>query len=131
MGWVVRYALRMMMPSGGELPGVEDTHMVTYLRQLRREAPFTVRLGLVLGSWLFVFGPILTIFVPLPAFLLSRNLREKHAQRAAVHRFYLFRQAVLLVKMFAGLCWGRDPNVRARFEMAPLDPDPGTWREGP
>jgi hypothetical protein len=120
----------MMMPSGGSLPGVVDTHMVTFLRQLRREAPFTVRLGLILGSWFFVFGPILTIFVPLPAFLLSKRLREKHAQRATVHRFYLFRQAVLLVKMFAGLCWGRDPNVRAGFEMAPLDPDPGTWREG-
>ena len=130
MGWVVRYAMRMMMPAEGSLPGVQDTQLVPFLRELRRDAPFTIRLGLILGSWLFVFGPLFTIFVPLPAFLLPRKWREKHAQRATAHPVYLFRQAVLLVKMFAGLCWGRDPAVRARFDMAPLDPDPGTWREG-
>ena len=131
MGWVVRYALKMMMPSGEKLPGIDSTEMVPFLRQLRREAPFLIRLGLVLGSWLLVFAPILTVYLPVPAFFLSRRLREKHVQRATAHRFYLFRQAVLLVKMMAGLCWGRHPDVRARLDMAPLDADPGTWREGP
>ncbi len=130
MGWIVRYAMRMMMPSGGALPGVGDTDMVAFLRTLRSEAPFLIRVGLVLGSWLLVFAPILTIYLPVPAFMLSQRLREKHVQRASGHRLYLFRQAVMLVKMMAGLCWGRHPDIRARFEMEPLEPDPGTWRDG-
>ena len=122
--------MRMMMPRTGKLPGVGDTEMVSFLRTLRKEAPVLIRVGLVLGSWLLVFAPILTIYLPVPAFFLSRKLREKHVQRASVHRFYLFRQAVMLVKMMAGLCWGRHPDIRARFEMDPLEADPGTWRDG-
>ncbi len=121
--------MRMMMPRTGALPGVADTDMVSFLRTLRKESPMLVRVGLVLGSWLLVFAPILTVYWPVPAFLLPQKVREKHVQRASVHRFYLFRQAVMLVKMMAGLCWGRHPDIRARFEMEPLDADPGTWRD--
>jgi hypothetical protein len=72
---------------------------------------------------------LFTVFVPLPAFLLPAKLADKHAERVTSTDVYLVRQAVFLVKLCAGLAWGADPQVRKRFAMAPLEQDPGTWRQ--
>ena len=112
------------------LPGVADTDLKPYIKQVRRESSFVFRLGLVASAWFFVTCPLLTIFVPLPVFLLPRSLREKHAQKAARHSLYLVRQSCFMVKMVAGLRWASDPEVRRRMGLEPLKPDPGTWKEG-
>src|SRR5258708_7139595 len=62
-------------------------------------------------------------------FVLPRGLLERHADRRLSHPVYLLRQAVFLVRLSAGMCWGADANVRARFALAPYAPDPGTFRD--
>ena len=118
------------MPRSDKLPGVADTDLKPYIKQVRREASFIFRLGIVVSAWFFVVSPLLTIFVPLPLFFLPERLRERHAQKAASHPLYLVRQSCFMVKMVAGLRWAADPEVRRRLGLQPLPPDPGTWREG-
>lgn len=119
-----------LYPPTGDLPGVADTDVRGFLRRYRREATPLMWLGVVLGTLVFVVSPLLTVFVPLPSFLLPRTLLDRHACRVATSRIYLVRQAILLVKLAAGLCWGAHPDVRAKFGMAPYPADPGTWRKG-
>ena len=52
----------------------------------------------------------------------------RHANKIAYHPIYLLRQAVFLVKLSAGLCWGSRPEIRAIFSLPPYAEDPGTWR---
>jgi hypothetical protein len=40
----------------------------------------------------------------------------------------LLRQALLVVRLIAGMCWGADPRVRACFALEPYPVDPGTFR---
>lgn len=117
-----------LMPRGADIPGCEDCNPRAFLLRLRRESDRLFFAGLVLGTLFYQLAPLLTLWIPLPAVLLSRELRERHAQRLAAHPSYLVRQAVTLVRLSAGLCWGMDPAVRARFGLAPYGPDPGTFR---
>ncbi|MBC7173124.1 MAG: hypothetical protein H5U40_11875, partial [Polyangiaceae bacterium] len=57
-----------------------------------------------------------------------RGLRDRHALRIAGTRVYLVRQAVFLLKMFAGLCWGQHPSVRRAMHLSPYAADPGSVR---
>jgi hypothetical protein len=128
MLWLVRSAMVAFYPRTAELPGLADTGIDDYLRQFRRETTFTLWLGVVLAALLFHVSPLFTAFVPLPAFLLPASLRDKHAARMGSANLYLVKQAMLVLKLPAGLCWGRDPEVRKRFAMAAYAPDPETWR---
>ena len=130
MGWFIRFALRTVMPASGRLKGVEETGLKAYLRQLRRDAPWIIRVGLIATSFVFIWSPIITVFVPLPAFLLPKKLLEKHAQKAASHPIYVLRQSTFMVKMIAGLCWAQDEDNRRELGLEPLPPDPLTWRVG-
>jgi hypothetical protein len=42
--------------------------------------------------------------VPLPSFALSPRLRTRHAERAPRLGIYLLRQAIMLVRLSAGMC---------------------------
>lgn len=128
MLWLVRSAMVAFYPRTAELPGLADTGIDAYLRQFKRETTFTMWLGVVLAAWLFHLSPLFTVFVPLPAFLLPASLRDKHASRIGSTNIYLVKQAMLVLKLPAGLCWGRDREVRKRFAMAAYEPDPETWR---
>lgn len=128
MTWLVRAAMCDMMPATGDLPGIADTGIDAFLARLRREATLTVWAGLVLGALVFVLTPILTVWVPLPSFFLPRGLRDTHADRICTTRFYLLRQAIFLLKMYACMCWGQDPAVRRRLHVAPYPVDPGSFR---
>ena len=117
-----------MMPRTDALPGIGDTDVEGFLRRLRREAEPLYWVGLALGAVVLALTPLITIGLPVPAFLLPRRLLERHAQRALSHPIYAVRQAVYLVRLSAGMCWGADPAVRARFALAPYPADPGTFR---
>ena len=117
-----------LYPRTDELPGIEDTGIDEFLVRFRRETTWLMWIGVLAGTAVFHLMPLLTVYVPLPAFLLPRSLRDKHAQKIVGSPFYLVRQAVFLVRLSAGLCWGRDPKVRARFAMQPYPADPGTYR---
>ena len=128
MRWMWKYCMGILYPSGGKLPGFLDIETDEFLRDYASAAPRLMRVGLTLSAVVFILTPILTIWIPLPVFLLPRSLREKHANRLASHPIYLLRQTVLLLRLVAGLGWGKDPAVRAAMGMKPLGPDPGTYR---
>lgn len=123
-----RFALRAVLPDGGPLPGIDATDVDGFLDRFDAEGPAAYRLGLIGGAALIVLTPPLTIGRMRPAPLLSPDDLDAHVTRLAGHRLYPVRQALFAVKMVAGLCWGADPAVRARLGLAPLGPDPGTWR---
>ncbi len=116
------------MPRVGDIPGVADVGIDAFLAQVRRETTPLVWLGLVIAAVLFALSPILTVSVPLPSMLLPAGLRDRHADRVCSSRFYLLRQSIVLLKMYACLCWGQAPAVRARLSVAPYPADPGTFR---
>jgi hypothetical protein len=128
MLWLIKFAMCTIMPRTEALPGIADTHLDAFLRRMRTEADPVYWLGLAVGAVVFAITPLLTVGLPVPAFLLPRKLLERHADRLLAHRIYVLRQAVFLVRLSAGLCWGADPAVRARFALAPYPADPGTFR---
>ena len=120
--------MKALYPRTEALPGIEDTECGAFLARFRREASTRMWVGLLAGTFVFVASPVLTVFVPLPSFLLPRRWLDRHAARVTSSPIYLLRQAVFLLKLTAGLCWGTHPAVRERFAMAPYDEDPGTFR---
>lgn len=129
MHWVIRFMFDALFPAAAGLPGIAECDADEFIRTARREAPALMVWGIVLASTLFMLTPVFTIYVPLPAFLLSRRLLDKHATRLLSSRFYLVRQLMFLPKMMAGFCWGAHPLVRAAMNLPPYAPDPGTWRQ--
>lgn len=129
MIWLIKFAMFTMMPRSNLLPGIVDTDVDGFLRRMRVDAEPVYWLGLVVGAIVFALAPLVTVGVPLPAFWLPRRLLDRHAERLVSHPIYLLRQAVFLVRLSAGMCWGADPGVRARFALAPYGPDPGTFRD--
>jgi hypothetical protein len=126
--WLIKFSMAAMMPRTAALPGIADTDIDGFLRRMRVDAEPMFWLGLVLGALMFVLTPLFTVGLPLPAFLLPARSLGRHAERLLSHRLYLVRQAVFLVRLSAGMCWGADPVVRSRFALAPYTPDPGTFR---
>jgi hypothetical protein len=127
--WLIKFAMLTMMPRTDSLPGIADTDLDGFLRRMRLEAEPVYWLGLVVGAIVFVLTPLVTVGVPLPAFFLPRKMLQRHAERLVMHPVYVLRQAVFLVRLSAGMCWGADTSVRACFALAPYNPDPGTFRE--
>jgi hypothetical protein len=125
--WLIRQAVVALYPRS-EWPGVEDCGLDAFLTRFREETPPLIWLGTVMGALLFHLTPVLTVFVPLPAFLLPRRLLDLHAARITSTNLYLLRQAIFLVKLAAGFCWGTHPSIRARLALPPLPADPQTWR---
>ena len=128
MIWLIKFAMCTMMPRTPALPGIADTDLDGFLRKLKKESEMIYWLGLVLGALVFAITPLITVGVPLPAFWLPRGLRALHAERLVAHPIYMLRQAAALVRLSAGMCWGADSAVRARFNLPPYGPDPGTFR---
>lgn len=118
------------MPPLDGMKGVEGTNLKGFLSEINRDAPLNIRLGLIVSTWVYLLTPIFTVWVPLPAFFLPAKLRDKHTNRFSTHRFYLIRSCALMIKMMAGMCWGRDPQIRRLLGCEELPPDPGTWRTG-
>lgn len=126
--FLVRSALVALYPRTEELPGIADTDLDAFLPRFRRESPWLMWIGIVAATLLFHLTPLFTVLVPLPAFALPAGLRDRHADRIAQSPLYLVRQAIFLLKLPGGLCWGAHPAVRARFALPALAPDPGTFR---
>ncbi|HND32177.1 MAG TPA: hypothetical protein PLA94_19370 [Myxococcota bacterium] len=128
MIWLVRSAMCDMMPPVEGLPGIADTEIDTFLAQVQRETTGLVWLGLVLGALAFVCSPLFTIYIPLPTIFLSAHLRNRHAEAAFTDTPYLLRQAMFLLKMYACMCWGQHPSVRAKMGVSAYPADPGSFR---
>lgn len=128
MLWLIHRAMSAMYPRSPDFPGVADCGLDAFLVRFRRETTGLIFFGVLAGSIVFHLTPLLTVYVPLPAFLLPKGLLDRHALRLTTSRVYLLRQLVFLVKVIAGLCWGADPEVRRRLALPELAPDPGTWK---
>ena len=128
MIWLVHRAMAALYPRTDTFPGVEDCGLAPFLVKFKRDSTLMLWSGIVLGAVVFHLTPILTVYVPLPAFLLPKGLLDKHADRILSTRLYLVRQIVFLVKLIAGLCWGTHPEIRKRFALPVLADDPGTWK---
>jgi hypothetical protein len=126
--WCIRSALSDLMPGETALPGIVDAGWDTFVVRYRREANWPMWFGLVAGSLVFILTPITTVGWPLPSFWLPRKVRDRHAYKVMLHPIYLVRQAVFLLKLNAGFCWGADPGVRAKLGMQPYPPEPTGWR---
>jgi len=128
MTWLVRSAIVLLYPRDGGLPGAEECDLDEFLARFRRETTPLMWLGVVIGALAFHLTPVLTVFIPVPAFALPKELANRHAERVTSTNVYLLRQAVFLVKLVAGLAWGAHPRVREGFALPSLGPDPGTWK---
>ena len=120
--------MRALYPRTDELPGLEDCDDVAFLAQYKRETSMLMWIGLLAAAWVFVWTPLLTVYLPLPSFLLPKKLLDRHAYEVTYSGLYLIRQAVFLLKLTAGLCWGSHPKVRAIMAMEPYPADEGAWR---
>ena len=118
-----------MFPKHESLPGVTETGIDDYLRQFMGETNWMTWIGVWASSIVFMLTPILTMGLPVPAFMLTQRALDRHASRLAYHRIYVLRQSMFIVKMVAGFCWGAHPAVRKHFNMEPYSGDPGTWRQ--
>ena len=125
---LILHAMRALYPRTDALPGLEDTDDDAFLARYRREASPLLWLGLGVAALVFAATPLLTVYVPLPSFLLPRRLLDRHAHRVTYLPVYLLRQAVFLLKLTAGLCWASHPAVRGQMAMAPYPADPDGWR---
>lgn len=119
-----------LYPRTDELPGVVDTDVDEFLQKYKRESSGIMWLGLVAGSAVFAASPLFTVFAPVPSFMLPKGMLDEHAMKITYSPVYLVRQSVFVVKLAAGMCWGQDPEVRAKMAMEPYPADPGTVREG-
>jgi hypothetical protein len=129
MGWLTLRALDAVLPGDANVPGLAATATGPALvARLRSEAPFEMRLVLNLAVWLWLFSPIVTVFLPLPAIWLAPAAKDRHTDRLSTAKIYLVRQAILLLKQVAGLAWGQDPEVRRAYHLQPYTGDPGTFR---
>jgi len=128
VSWFTRFAIVAIFPPTDALPGVADTGLAAFLRDLHATAPLAMRFGLWLATVLYMITPLFTVWLPVPAFVLRGRLLERHTARLCASRFYAIRQLVYLLKMIGGLCWGEHAEVRKRFGRPPLEPDPRTWQ---
>jgi hypothetical protein len=128
--WLIRSAMRDMYPRTEHFPGIAECGDTEFIARFRRETSFLLWLGVVAGTWLYVLTPVLTVYVPLPSFLLPAALRDRHAQRITSTRIYLLRQAIFVLKMVAGLCWGASADVRQKIGLSPYLPDTEGYRVG-
>ena len=129
MGWLTLRALDAVLPGRQGCPGLAaSSRGPAVVAELRREAPFEMRLVLNLAVLLWLLTPIFTVFIPLPAVFLPSKLKHRHTDAITTTRLYLVRQIALLLKQVAGIAWGQDPEVRKAYGLAPYGADPGTWK---
>lgn len=128
MRTLLLHSLGALYPRVEGLPGFLDTRPEPYLDRFLAEVSWLMWLGVVAGTAVFVLSPVLTVYRPVPSFLLSQATLERHAELVTDHPLYYVRNAVFVLKMVAGLHWAAVPEVRAAWHLAPYRPDPEAWR---
>lgn len=127
--FLVVSALAACFPSTQLLPGLSRRRAGPAVNELLAQANWTLWAGTVGSALAFHLLPVLTVGWPLPALLLPRATRDRHAQAMATHRIYLLRMAMTMLKTVGGLLWGADPQLRALLHMPAYPADPGTHRD--
>jgi hypothetical protein len=94
--------------------------IAAFLDAYLRRVPVQAALGLRVVVWAITWLPLLFVGVPLPAHLLSREVRLRYVQRWSGARLYLVREGFYLLKAIALMGWGAQPVVRARLGLGPM-----------
>jgi len=125
---VIAHTMRAFMPTtridGAEIYGLEHADIKTFLLRLRQENGILFYSLLSLVCLVFILIPILTIGYPLPSFLLSKNLLNKHTE--AFER--KFRTYASIIRLAAGMCWGSDPTIQKHLQLEVYPPDSSGFR---
>ena len=124
------FAMNEVMPPHDGMPGVSDIDAEQFLKEFRAHAHPIMKIGFSLSVWIYVFSPLFTIGIPLPAFWLSEKKRLAHLQAYSSSHNFVFSQLWMLQKMITGMCWGMDDKVRTYFGYTPYRPEPGEFRKG-
>lgn len=122
-------ALRITFPSTPQLPGLDQIDPTPQVRLILAQSNWTLWAGTIGSALAFQLLPIATVYWPLPAGLLPRQVQDRHAHGMATHRWYGVRMIMMMIKTVGGLVWGAAPEVRARLAMPAYPPDPGTHRD--
>ena len=125
---LVQHALVALFPRSDGLDGIESMAVEAYVPRMLADASWVFWLGVVASTLAFVCSPILTVWWPLPSFLLPRSVLDRHARASADSNLYALRNATFMLKMVGGLHWAAAPSVRAHFALQPYAPDPEDWR---
>lgn len=109
--------LPRLRPDG--LPGLAEVDARDFWPRFHAAAPPALRAGLRAAVWLLTFAPLFLAGRPRTFAALAPRDRDRLLRRAARHRSYVLRQAVLALKVVASFAYFEDERVRARFESAP------------
>ncbi len=127
---VTIFAMNEVMPPHDGMPGIIDTNAEAFLKEFKKNAHPIMRLGFWASVWVYVLSPVFTVYIPLPAFLLSEKKRFQHMEIYSNSHSFVFSQLWLLQKMITGMCWGMDDKVRAYYGYQPYSPELGDFRKG-
>ena len=111
-----------------KLPHIAETEIKEFLEKFQKEAVFTLRMVVFLCLLAWIFTPLLTIFVPLPTFLLSKKMCEKHTRKLTTNKIYILRQTMMLLKQFVGLIWGANNKIRNSINLKPYESNPDRFK---
>ena len=125
---LVRSAIVLLYPRTDLLPGAEDCDLDRFLARFRRESTTLVWLGVVLGAVVFHLSPVFMCTCRSPRSSCRPTWRTATPSASATAMSTSCARRSSSVKFAAGLAWGAHPSVRARFALAPMPADPGTWR---
>ena len=104
-----------MIPASEGRPGLMDLDLGAFWALYERAAPPLVRLGFRAAVWLLTLLPmVFGHFRPFTS--LGTAQRDAFLVSAAASSFYLVRQLVVTVKMFAAFAYFQDAGVRKLFE---------------
>lgn len=116
------------MPGSEALPGSGELELDAFVERFLREASWPMWLATTASAAAFVLTPPLTIYLPLPSFLLPARQLDRHADRMTQHPLYPVRQAAMMIKTVMGMHWGAHPRIREAFALPAYPRDPDTWR---
>jgi hypothetical protein len=130
MNELVRLSMVAFFPKTADLPGLAELGVSEKIAMLRRESTLLFWTGIVGAAVFFQISPILTLRRPWIAAFLSEDDLDRHAHALATYPVYLVRQAVMLLKMVAGIFWGESAEIRAFIHLPAYGEDPKTRRIG-
>lgn len=117
-----RAVLEALLPAGADerLPwGLFDAGFEGFLADFRRNAPPQLRLVFPLALWCGAWVAPLLVGRRPPITRLEPAEREAALEALGRSPRYALRQALVLLKLVAGLCYGADPRVRAAVGYPP------------
>jgi hypothetical protein len=111
--------------------GARDQPLDRFVDDLLASSPRRFLLGLRVSLWMVALAPLVVLRRPRTFAGLGPDERLAVLERIRVHRVYLIRETINLLKMVACLGWGAMPAVRAQIGLERADAAPPAWALAP